>query len=225
MPQSCITKTRTTGKRPQPTCGMVVKPPVGQVRQCTTWATVGTASMLATTKTSFSTVVRTQTKLVIYRFPKMCQPPLTSMANGKPWPTSSITLGTGTAIGARNHSPTMAMVSTAWLGNGATLDVTFYVTLMALLWEPHIGLKRKISHWRTTHKRAMNVRSHSIPPTNPSLSQKENRCHTKKSTSLVAWMWTNGITQKNMWKWSVTKAFTPTISLTTARTLYGHSAR
>ena len=169
MPQSCITKTRTTGKRPQPTCGMVVKPPVGQVRQCTTWATVGTASMLATTKTSFSTVVRTQTKLVIYRFPKMCQPPLTSMANGKPWPTSSITLGTGTAIGARNHSPTMAMASTDWLGNGATLDVTFYVTLMALLWEPHIGLKRKISHWRTTHKRAMNVRSHSIPPTNPSL--------------------------------------------------------
>ena len=224
MPQSCITKTRTTGKRPQPTCGMVVKPPVGQVRQCTTWAAVGTASMLATTKTSFSTVVRTQTKLVIYRFPKMCQPPLTSMATGKPWPTSSITLGTGTAIGARNHSPTMAMVSTAWLGNGATMDVIMNVTSREILWRRNT-LKRKISHWRTTPNRAMYVRSLTIPPTIPSLSQKENRCHTKKSTSLVAWMWTNGITQKNMWKWSATKAFTPTISLTTARTLFGHSAR
>ena len=69
--------------------------------------------------------------------------------------------------------------------NGS-LDVTFYVTLMSLLWEPHIGLKIKISHWRTPQKRAMNVRSLTISPTNPSLSQKENRCHTKQSTSLVA---------------------------------------
>ena len=47
-------------------------------------------------------------------------------------------------------------------------------------------IEKKKSHWRTAHKRAMNVRSHSIPPTNPSLSQKENRSHTKQSASLVA---------------------------------------
>ena len=167
MPQSCITKTRTTGKRPQPTCGMVVKPPVGQVRQWPIWATVGTASMLATTKTSFSTVVRTQTKLVIYRFPKMCQPPLTSMANGKPWPTSSVTLGTETAFGARNHSPTMAMVSTDWLENGAKLNVICIVSSMEILWRRRT-LKRKKSHWWTIPNRAMYVRSLTISLTNPS---------------------------------------------------------
>ena len=66
----------------------------------------------------------------------------------------------------------------------AECDVRCYINGSRV--ETHIPLKRKISHWRTTPKRAMNVRSLTIPPTNPSPSQKENRCHTKQSTSLVA---------------------------------------